>query len=323
MKKKLRVTVVGGGSVGMAMAATLALAGVDVVMLVRTSSMALLRRDGIGVTGVSGVHAVAPDSITIDDAQCPDVCSLECDVMIMATKAYQVAEVMTSIVSMTRDTPGPRSVLLLQNGWGSADEARAIMPADVGIFSSIMMIGIERRSTTQVNINVQAGPVRIGTLFDGDSTAIQSLVAVAGQGFLPMVYEDKIEPAILNKFLFNTCLNATGALTGQTYGELIKNAHSRSLIIHLANETIRVLAATHGYQAAENGLHYVEAMLTPFVIPKAAAHRSSMLQDVEVGRRTEIDYLNGAVVRMGRSKGIATPFNEAILSLVHAAAAAS
>ncbi len=316
--KKLRITVFGGGSVGMAIAASCALAGLDVVLLVRGTSVDLLRHTGIEVTGVSGIHAIAPDTISIDDSDNPDASSLACDVLIVATKAYQVSDVLRSIAAKTQDKAGPGSILLLQNGWGSADEAVAIMPAGVGIFSSIMMIGIERRSATHVNINVQAGPVRIGTLFGSDSKDIQSLVAIAGPSFLPMVFEEQVEPAILNKFLFNSCLNASGALTGQTYGELVSNAHSRSLITHLADETIRVLAATRGYQAANNGAHYVETMLTPFVIPKAAAHRSSMLQDVEAGRKTEIDYLNGAVVKMGRSGNIETPFNEAILSLIHA-----
>lgn len=52
------------------------------------------------------------------------------------------------------------------------------------------------------------------------------------------------------------------------------------------------------------------------VLPKAAAHRSSTLQDVEAGRRTEIDCLNGAVVHMGQRHGIATPANDAVASLV-------
>jgi ketopantoate reductase len=75
----------------------------------------------------------------------------------------------------------------------------------------------------------------------------------------------------------------------------------------VADETIRVIHAERGVALAPDGATYVEKTLTPFVLPKAAAHRSSMLQDVEAGRRTEIDYLNGAVVRMGQGRTSATP----------------
>jgi 2-dehydropantoate 2-reductase len=143
-------------------------------------------------------------------------------------------------------------------------------------------------------------------------------VEYAQAGFLPMVYEDPIEPAILGKFLFNVCLNALGALTHMTYGELVTHAHTRQLITQIAEETIQVLQLERDFRLAANGVDYVEKYLLPLVIPKGAAHRSSMLQDVEAGRRTEIDYLNGAVLRMGRALGLATPYNEVIAALVQA-----
>jgi 2-dehydropantoate 2-reductase len=210
----------------------------------------------------------------------------------------------------------PGAVLLLQNGWGSADEARAVLPAEVSVFSSIMMIGIERRSPTHVNVNVQASPVRVGTLFGAAPGFMQDVVARGQAGFLPITFEHEIEPAILNKFLFNTCLNAIGAITRMSYGELVSNAHTRHLITQVADETLQVIGAERQFPLAASGERYVYQTLTPFVLPKAAAHRSSMLQDVEAGRRTETDYLNGAVVRMGRRHGITTPFNDAVASLV-------
>lgn len=192
------------------------------------------------------------------------------------------------------------------------------MPAGVAIFSSIMMIGIERRGPAHVNVNVQASPVRMGTLFGAAPESMKDVVARGQAGFLPIAYEDEIEPAILNKFLFNTCLNAIGAITRMTYGELVSNPHARHLITQVAEETIRVVHAERQFELATDGTTYVEKTLMPFVLPKAAAHRSSMLQDVEAGRRTEIDYLNGAVVRMGQERGIATPANDAVASLVRA-----
>jgi hypothetical protein len=62
------------------------------------------------------------------------------------------------------------------------------------------------------------------------------------------------------------------------------------------------------YKTFDSGLHYVESSLIPIVVPKARAHRSSMLQDIEAGRKPEIDYLNGAVLKMGRSCGIGKRF---------------
>lgn len=314
----LRITVLGSGSVGLAIAATYAHAGLDVTVLARGLAVQRLRQNGITVTGVSGDHHIEPQRIRVSDAENPNPEDTDCDFLIVATKAYQVREVLTSLMKRTGAAFAPRAVLLLQNGWGSADEARAILPAQVSVFSSIMMIGIERRTSTHVNVNVQASPIRVGTLFESASAEMREAVKCGQKGFFPITYEDNIEAAILNKFLFNTCLNAIGAVTKMTYGELISNEHTRRLITCVADETIRVVQVERKLTLAQDGADYVEKSLTPFIHPKAAAHRSSMLQDVEAGRKTEIDYLNGAIVRMGKSHGIATPYNDTVAGLISA-----
>jgi 2-dehydropantoate 2-reductase len=312
------MTVLGSGSVGLAVAASYARAGQQVTLLARGSAVPLLRQNGIKVTGVCGDHQTEPQRVKVSDAENPDPEDIACDVLVVATKAYQVDEVLRGLMQRIGPAEAPAAVLLLQNGWGSADEARAVLPTGVALFSSIMMIGIERRSPTHVNVNVQASPIRVGTLFGAPPQRMEDAVERGKSGFLPITYEADIEPAILDKFLFNTCLNAIGATTRMTYGELVNNAHTRHLITQVADETIRVIAAERGIALAPDGPSYVEKTLTPFVLPKAAAHRSSMLQDVEAGRRTEIDYLNGAVVRIGKALGLATPANDAVASLVRA-----
>lgn len=314
----LHLTVLGSGSVGLAVAASFAQAGQRVTLLARGAAQPLLRERGIRVTGVCGDHHIAPDRLRVGDADAPERHDIACDVLVVATKAYQVAEALERVTRHAGSAAAPRAVLLLQNGWGSADEARAALPPGVPVFSSIMMIGIERRSPAHVNVNVQASPIRVGSLFGAAPECMKDAVARGQAGFLPITYEDEVEPAILNKFLFNTCLNAIGAITHMSYGELVSNGHTRHLITQVADETIRVVHAERGLALAPDGSTYVEQTLTPFVLPKAAAHRSSMLQDVEAGRRTEIDYLNGAVVRMGRARGIAAPANDAVASLVRA-----
>lgn len=314
----LRVSVLGSGSVGLAVAASYALAGQRVTLLARRSTVPQLRESGIKVTGVCGDHQIEAERVKVSDAEHPDPEDIACDVLVVATKAYQVQEVLSALMRRAVPAAAPNAVLLLQNGWGSADEARAVLPAGVALFSSIMMIGIERRSPTHVNVNVQASPIRVGTLFGAPPDGMQDAVERGQSGFLPITYEADIEPAILDKFLFNTCLNAIGAITRMTYGELVSNAHTRHLITQVADETIRVIGAERGIALAPDGAGYVEKTLTPFVLPRAAAHRSSMLQDVEAGRRTEIDYLNGAVVRIGKARGLAAPGNDAVASLVRA-----
>jgi 2-dehydropantoate 2-reductase len=110
---KLRITVFGGGSVGLAIAASCACAGLDVTLLTRGSSVGLLQSVGIAVTGVTGTHTVSPYKITVDDAERPNVTSLDCDILVVATKAYQVSGALIAIAAQAGPGAGPKSVLLL------------------------------------------------------------------------------------------------------------------------------------------------------------------------------------------------------------------
>lgn len=314
--KQIRMTVLGSGAVGLAFAATFAKAGQQVNILARGDGAQKLQSDGITVSGVVGDHHIQPGQLKIFNLADPAAQVLDCDVLVVATKAYQVHSALADLMGRGQIRIAPRNVLLLQNGLGSAEEALSLLPKGSDIFSSIMMIGIERRDTTHVNINVLAGPIRVGTLFAAEPDLMKTAVDLGQAGFLPMTYEDPVEPAILNKFLLNTCLNAIGAITQMTYGEAVSNYNTARLISQVADETIQVIRAERNFELAPNGASYVERTLRPFVIPKAAAHRSSMLQDVEAGRKTEIDYLNGAVVRLGQKHGIATPSNDAVSCLI-------
>lgn len=88
----LRIAVLGSGSVGLAIAASFAQAGQSVTLLARGSAVPLLREDGITVTGVCGDHRIEPNRLRVCDADEPDPQDFACDVLIVATKAYQVAE---------------------------------------------------------------------------------------------------------------------------------------------------------------------------------------------------------------------------------------
>jgi 2-dehydropantoate 2-reductase len=174
-------------------------------LLARGAALPELRRNGITVSGVSGDHQIEPKRLKVSDAANTDPEDIACDVLVVATKAYQVHDVLERLMHRAGPAAAPRAVLLLHNGWGSADEARSMLPVGTAIFSSIMMIGIERRSPAHVNVNVQASPIRVGTLFAATPELMREAVERGKAGFLPITYEDPVEPAILNKFLFNTC----------------------------------------------------------------------------------------------------------------------
>jgi 2-dehydropantoate 2-reductase len=308
------VAVLGGGSVGLCLAASFATAGARVSLLTRHSSIEALKENSIKVSGLLGDHSIPPAAITLCDAAKPTEDVLSSDMLLLTTKAYDVAAALKPFAGQERCP----AVLLLQNGMGSEEIARDVLGPGIPVYSSAMMIGMVRHAPAEVEVTAQSSPIFTGALLGDGTEPLERLLHVAERGFVPMGLDDAIRDTIAFKLLFNSCMNPTGAITRQSYGELLDNAHARDLIIGLADETLAAFASAYGYRPAENGEHYVEEVLRPIVFPRAQGHHSSMLQDLQAGRRTEIDFLNGAISRLSRRVGLSALRHESVIQLVKA-----
>ena len=114
------------------------------------------------------------------------------------------------------------------------------------------------------------------------------------------------------KVIFNASTNPVGALTGLSHGRVCERAELRRLVSGLVDEG-KAVAAAQGIELDADP----EALIDHAARPEVAYdHKASMLQDVEARRLTEVDYLNGGIVRFGREHGVQTPLNEAVVALI-------
>jgi 2-dehydropantoate 2-reductase len=312
--KNLHVAVFGGGSVGLCLVANFVRAGAKVSLLVRNSSLKDLAGKPIEVSGLLGDHTIPPGALTLCDAALPTEDVLNSDMLIVTTKAYDVA---TALKPFAGQQSCP-AVLLLQNGLGSEEIARDVLGSDIPVYSSAMMIGMVRHNPKQVEVTAQSSPILCGPLLGHDTAPLEAVLRLAEDGFVPMALDDSIRDTISFKLLFNSCMNPTGALTKQSYGELLENTNSRDFIIGLADETLAAFASAYNYRPAENGQHYVDKVLSPIIFPRAQGHHSSMFQDLQAGRRTEIDFLNGAIAKLSKRQGLSAIRHESIIQLIKA-----
>ncbi len=114
------------------------------------------------------------------------------------------------------------------------------------------------------------------------------------------------------KVIFNASTNPVGALTGLTHGRVCERPDLRLLVSGLVDEG-KAVAAAQGIELDADPEDLIDHAAKPEV---AYDHKASMFQDVEAGRPTEVDYLNGGIVRFGREHGVPTPLNHAIWALV-------
>jgi 2-dehydropantoate 2-reductase len=218
------------------------------------------------------------------------------DVVLVLVKSYRT-EAVAAIAGRVLLPSG--LAITLQNGLGNREVLEAVAPGRVRV--GIATIGATLLGPGRVR--GFPGTIALGTETPtGDTTG--RLVKLLGQsGFETEVTAD-IDRMVWRKLAVNCAINALSALVGKTNGALLESDEARATLLRAAREVGEVAAAKGIVLGLNPGALAID------VAEQTAANRSSMLQDLERGARTEIDSLNGAVVREGRALGVPTPIND-------------
>ena len=300
-----KVAVVGAGAVGSFYGAMLARAGHAVVLIGRPAHVDAIRRDGLRLE-----MAGKSESLTID-ASSEIAAAHGADLVLVSVKSSDTEAVARELApALARDAV----VVSLQNGVENADViARhvpaTVVPAVVYVATAMPAPGIVRhhgRGDLVVGPRTRAAardPALAGRL-----EAIASFFATAG---VAVKVSADVVAELWSKLMVNCAYNAISALAQSSYGEMVALAPIRELQRTVVGEVVAVAAAS-GVELPLAAA--VEAMER--IAPAMPAQLSSTAQDVARGKPSEIDHLNGFVVRRGRELGIATPANQALHALV-------
>jgi 2-dehydropantoate 2-reductase len=297
----VRVCIVGCGAVGSLFAAGLAqLDDVEVWAydLDREHVRAINER-GLRISGAGELEARL--RATSDASELPP-----CDFGIVATKSMHTGAAMAAVAAAFAGG----SVCSVQNGVGN-EEAIAEHVERVIRGTTFPAGRIVEPGHVQWDVK---GDTTIGP-FEPSPAAmdeVERLAEACTRGGLPTQAVADARGPQWRKVIFNAATNPVGALTGLTHGQVCEDAALRRLVSGLVDEG-KAVAAAQGIELDADPEELIDHAAKPEV---AYWHKASMLQDAEARRTTEIDYLNGGIVRFGREHGVPTPLNEAVTALI-------
>ncbi len=298
----MRIAVVGAGAMGAIFGARFVQGGHETVLVDVAESLVEQINAG-GVTVVRGEEErTTPVPATTDPASIGAV-----DLVVFCTKCYHTR----AAAEGARPLVGPDTVVAsLQNGWGNGDVLADVFPAEQVVVGVTYNSGLVQGPGRVVHPADQ--PTVVGAFAEGDGTdRPQRLAQALSDGDLVASVADPVRPEIWKKLILNAATLPTAALAGMHAGALTAHPGMNELVSETAREAVTVARAL-GYDIdAQERVDAIHALLE-----KAGPTRASMLQDFEAGRRTEIDVVNGAVVRAGDELGVPVPLNRAFVQLV-------
>ncbi len=308
----MKIAILGAGAMGSLFGGLLSEAGASVTLLdVNQSQIDAIRKDGLRIE-TDGAQRIMRLAVCRPE-EAMDVP----DLLMIFTKTYQIE----TALGAARHLLGPATwVLTLQNGLGNFEAIAAFVPRE-RILAGVTTIPADALAPGSVRSH-GGGQVRIGAAdgtgghgANGHASSgccmLCHVVALFNRAGLRCSADPNVWAAIWEKVAFNAAFNALCAVTGCTVEQIAFVPAGPAMALGVVAETIAVAHAC-GVSA---DLEHTQAMVLDS-FKTHAGHQPSMLQDILARRRTEIDSINGAIVRAARQHEVAVPHTEMLATLV-------
>jgi 2-dehydropantoate 2-reductase len=295
----MNVVIIGGGSTGLVYGSRLSEI-TDVNILVRRrEAKEAINEEGVTFELHGGGNEQYKPHATTDPAVL-----LKAELVISLTKCNDVL----SVAETLKRNLSPQAIVLpLHNGIGTQDIYRAVVPKDN------LLLGLQYLAANRLNdTTVSLGPYS-KTIFGEDNGSptdrIYRIAELTSKAGFETYTPDDVNKAVWEKLRFACCQHALSAIYNMTFGEMRddENVVNRQKILN--DEFLRVARA--------EGIDFGEGDSFNLVLEnmaKGSQHKSSLCQDVLAGRKTEIDFINGAISRLGNQHGIDTEENDKIVA---------
>jgi len=299
----MKIAFLGAGALGCAIGSALTEGGHETWLVDRFAAhVEAMRRDGLQVDDATGSRRVKVRA-TLNPAEVGPV-----DLVIVLVKSFHTDSAMRGAL----DLVGPETrVLSLQNGLGHEDMPSEIVARE-RVLAGKTYVGGVLKAPGHIQSGVSGKLTIIGELDGRVTERVRAIADAFNSAGLTTTVSDNILGTMWDKLLINVATGAITGITGLTYGQLYEEPVLKATALAAIEEAMAAAKAAGiplSMTKAEQAWTLAAEGLSP-------AFKTSMLQSLEKGSVTEIDFINGSVVRWGQRLGVPTPVNATLVACI-------
>lgn len=309
----MKIAVLGAGAMGSLLGACLHAGGAEVTLVVRRKELAeKLRKPGLTVRRYTdGAEAAETKPVPMDASVGTDGLA-PADAVLLMVKGPDTRAALAGAKNLL----GPETkVITLQNGVGAAEIIAEAVPKERIYYGCVNMSAImEAPAVLTVGLFGDTN-VHLGSLVRGAEQAAfgEAFCALLRAGGLTAAYSENVDREVWYKLLVNVAVNAGCGLVRLRGGEAGADPQYTLLAVDMIKEAVAVAAK----QGVALDFGYFMSQVLPSARKTSGKHYPSMAQDMLISKsRTEIEFINGAVERLGAQYGVPTPVNTTVARLV-------
>jgi len=300
----MKIVVLGAGAMGSLYGGHLAEGGSEVCLLdVWKEHVDAINRNGLTIEGDSGERVIKNIKATTNIADIG-----KADLVLVFVKSTITDKAIANNIDIFDENT---VVLTLQNGLGNVEKISQSI-SEKNIIAGVTAHGATMLAPGKIR-HAGIGATHIGELDGSISQRIESIAMVMNASGLETTVSQNVLGLIWGKLLVNVGINALTAITKLKNGQLIENKETEELLEQAVQEAWSIVKTKGITLSYEDPIYH-----TKQVCKATAENRSSMLQDISNNRKTEIDMINGAIVREGEKLGIDIPVNKTLTNLIKA-----
>ncbi len=292
----------GAGAVGGYFGALLHRGGLDVTLIARGRHLEAIKAHGLRIKSTQGDLTVPAKAVGDPKVVGP------VDLILFCVKSYDTESAARQCLPIVQEST---AILCLQNGVDN-EEKIAMVAGGEKVLGGVAYIGAGV-SEPGVVVHTAEGRIVFGEMRGGVSERVRRLEQIFRDAGVPAEVSSNIKAILWGKLCWNAAFNALNSLVGGDVRVLVERPETRTLARQVMEEVRAVAIANNVPLSAD----LAERLLT-WTDTAAAAMKTSTRQDLEAGKRLEVEALNGAVVRKGEAAGVPTPLNFTLYALLKA-----
>ncbi len=305
------ILILGAGAIGSLFGGFLSKAGHNVCFLGRKKYNDSIRSNGLLIDGIWGDHRIKSIKCFEDLDQIAEQKIDKFDFVIVSVKSYDTEIVIADYLKHFKFSA---PIISLQNGLGNLEIIETLAGPENTIGGRVIS-GVEYLNPGHIRVTVSAANPVLGSInnhLTHEAKTAADLFSAAG---IKTDLTDNIHTYIWEKVLYNCALNALSTILDINYGKLLSSLKTTDLILNIISEIYAVILKENievNFKTPED----YNAHLFKELIPRTFEHHPSMLQDINNHKRTEIDALNGAIVRLSEKYCLYAPYNQTITGII-------
>ncbi len=315
----MKVAIIGAGAIGGICAALIQKAGYDVQVVVRREVHAReIREKGIRISGIRGDYTAKVDAVHKIGDMKPDR-----ELVLLGVKALAVNAVSQELVSVLKPNA---MVVSLQNGF--CEETLADALGRDRVVGCVTGWGATMHNDCELEMT-SPGDFIIGNIDNKPDSRLDTVQAILNH-VLETHISNNITGSLYSKLIINSCITSVGAVCGLYLGQMLAMKKARLIFLGIMEEAMSVAKAMDiKVEIFKNKLNYYDFLESNGILASIKRHiflrilgfkyrhvKSSSLQSLERGQKTEIEYLTGFITRNGKKLGVPTPVNNQVFAMV-------